>query len=92
MTNTTTFITAASAAKKLHCSKCTVPRWAKELRLGQRLGTAYMLTAAEVAKIGAAKRKTVGNPTGWKQANQAAKTRKTRKNTGKTGRKKLSRK
>lgn len=87
------YLTAQQAAEKLGCAKCTVTRWAAELGIDRRLGdgpeAALMLTAAEVAAIGKAKRQTRGNPNGWKATN-AQKRQKTRKNTGKTGRKKSS--
>lgn len=71
----------AEACRQIGCDKATISRWARRLGLGQKIGTCWALTAAEIQKIREKAPLRRGNPRGWVLANAtiAKRKRKARK-------------
>ncbi len=54
--------TATDASKEIGCSIATVSRWARTLGLGNKYGSSYVFTPAEIKKISREWKKTKGRP------------------------------
>lgn len=54
--------TSRDAAERLGCTKMTVSRLARSLRVGTTIGQARVFTAAEIATLAQHVRKAPGNP------------------------------
>ena len=55
-------ITATEAAKSIGCSVTTVSRWCATLQIGQKYGSSFVLTPAEVKQIAVKWKKSPGRP------------------------------
>lgn len=56
----------ADAAKELGCSKSSVERRVRELKLGRKVGFVRLITAAELEQIRETLKPSAGNPN-WKK-------------------------
>lgn len=54
--------TATIAAKEIGCSTATVTRWAKELGVGEKYGSSYVLSEKDIKRIAKACHSRPGRP------------------------------